>query len=81
MPRLLFCFVLILFLAGCANRWDHPTKRQSEFYADDRECQQMAGSATEAVEPRTERVSYESCMWERGWKKKRSIWFFDPSEK
>ena len=81
LSRMSLFLLLIVVLAGCANRWEHPSKRKSEFYTDDRECQQAAGSATEAVEPRTERVSYESCMWERGWTKKRSIWFFEPSEK
>lgn len=81
MSRLLFCLLVVLLLAGCANRWEHGTKLQSEFYADDRECQQAAGGASVAVEPRTERVSYEGCMWDKGWTKKRSIWFFEPSEK
>lgn len=69
----------LLLLAGCAARWEHDSKRRSEFYADDRECQVISGGASQVVEPGTERVSYESCMWERGWRKKKSIWFFDPA--
>jgi len=68
----------LLFLAGCAARWEHDTKRRGEFYADDRECQVVSGGASQVVQPGTERVSYESCMWERGWHKKQGIWFFDP---
>ena len=71
----------VLLLAGCAANWEHDTKRRSDFYADDRECQVLAGGASQAVETGGERVSYESCMWERGWHKKKSIWFFDPAEK
>ena len=71
--------VALLLLAGCAARWQHDSKRRSEFYADDRECQVISGGASRGVEPGGERVSYESCMWERGWRKKQSIWFFDPS--
>jgi hypothetical protein len=26
-----------------------------------------------------ERVSYEGCMWERGWVKQSNFWFFDPA--
>jgi hypothetical protein len=73
--------VALLLLSGCAGRWDHPTKRRSDFYADDRECQVVAGGASQGVEPGQERRSYESCMWDRGWHKKSSIWFFDPAEK
>ena len=72
--------LVVLLLAGCAARWEHATKRRSDFYVDDRECQVLAGGASKVVEPGTERVSYESCMWDRGWHKKKSIWFFDPSE-
>lgn len=68
----------VLLLTGCAARWEHATKRQSEFFADDRECQALTGGAAQGVEPGTPRLSYESCMWERGWHKKQSIWFFDP---
>ena len=70
---------LTLLLAGCAANWEHDSKRRSDFYADDHECQLLAGGASQAVEPGGERVSYESCMWERGWHKKKSIWFFDPA--
>ncbi|MHB8709820.1 MAG: hypothetical protein ACYC9I_13165 [Desulfuromonadales bacterium] len=69
----------ILLLSGCAARWEHDSKRRSDFYADDRECQVISGGASQGVEPGGERVSYESCMWERGWHKKQSIWFFDPA--
>ena len=70
----------LLLLAGCASRWEHATKRRTDFYADDRECQVIAGGAAQAVEPGRERTSYESCMWDRGWHKKQAIWFFDPIE-
>ena len=70
----------LLLLAGCASRWEHATKRRGDFYADDRECQLIAGGAAQGLEPGRERTSYESCMWERGWHKKRTIWFFDPAD-
>lgn len=73
--------LMLLFLAGCAGTWEHSTKRRSDFYADDRECQVISGGASQAVEPGSERKSYESCMWDRGWHKKNPIWFFDPAEK
>lgn len=71
--------VLMVLLCGCASRWEHSTKRPAEFYADDRECQVVTGDASQAIEPRQERVTYEGCMWDKGWRKKRSVWFFDPS--
>ena len=80
MKFLIVGFVTLL-MAGCAARWEHAEKRQSEFYVDDRECQVVAGGASQGVEPGTERTSYESCMWERGWRKKHTIWFFDPVER
>jgi hypothetical protein len=70
----------LLLLAGCAARWEHDTKRRADFYADDQECQVVTGGASQAVDMSRERVSYESCMWGRGWHKKQSIWFFDPTE-
>lgn len=72
------CFFM---LSGCANRWTHDTKLPSEFYADDRDCQAIAGSPSKGLDPGGDRISYESCMWERGWHKKHTIWFFDPSPK
>ena len=71
--------LILLLLAGCASRWEHATKRRGDFYADDRECQVVVGSASQAVETGRERVSYEGCMWDRGWHKKQTIWFFDPT--
>lgn len=70
----------LLLLAGCASRWEHATKRPSEFYADDRECQVEAGGAMQSLEQGRDsvRTSYEGCMWERGWRQKKSVWFFDP---
>ncbi len=68
-----------LFLSGCASRWEHSTKRTSEFYADDRSCQAETGGASKVIESGGERMSYESCMWQEGWRKKQSIWFFDPA--
>lgn len=79
MKKLALLLALVM-LSGCASRWEHATKRRSDFYSDDRECQVLAGGASQAVEPGGERLSYESCMWERGWHKKRTIWFFDPAE-
>lgn len=79
---MLRCFLIVLLavlVCGCASRWEHSTKRSSEFYADDRDCQVQTGSATQAIEPGQERMSYESCMWDKGWHKKRSVWFFDPT--
>lgn len=79
---MLRCFLIVLLavlVCGCASRWEHSTKRSSEFYADDRDCQVQTGSATQAIEPGQERMSYESCMWDKGWRKKRSVWFFDPT--
>lgn len=81
MLRFVCCVGVLILMMGCVNRWESPTKRPSEFYADDRECQQLAGSASEPVDPLRPRVSYESCMWDKGWTKKRKIWFFDPSGK
>lgn len=79
MQKLALLLALVM-LSGCASRWENATKRRSDFYSDDRECQVLAGGASQAVEPGRERLSYESCMWERGWHKKRTIWFFDPAE-
>ena len=72
--------LVIVMLSGCAARWEHDTKRRSDFYSDDRECQVLAGGAAQGIDMSRERVSYESCMWERGWHKKRAIWFFEPTE-
>jgi len=79
MMRWLLVGLFVLFLSGCASRWEHSTKRTSEFYADDRSCQAETGGASKALEPGSERLSYESCMWQKGWHKKQSIWFFDPA--
>ncbi|TLM68114.1 MAG: hypothetical protein FDZ69_02765 [Deltaproteobacteria bacterium] len=68
MKKLVMLMVFLL-LAGCSVRWEHPTKGRSAFFADDRECQVISGGASQVVEPGKERVSYESCMWERGWHK------------
>mgnify|MGYP001819337366 CR=1 FL=1 len=78
MLRWLVLGVFVIFLCGCASRWEHSTKRPSEYYADDRECQVDAGGADQGLTPGSDRTSYESCMWQRGWRKKQSIWFFDP---
>ncbi len=79
MMRWVLVGVLAFLLSGCASRWEHATKRSSEFYAADRDCQVSTGGASQAINPRQERVTYEGCMWEKGWHKKRTIWFFDPS--
>jgi hypothetical protein len=69
-----FCVALLL-LSGCA-KWEHDTKRPSELRADDRDCQVESGGASQARDPLSERPSYESCMWSKGWRKNRDIWFF-----
>ena len=80
MKNLSIGLCLLLLLTGCAGRWEHPTKRRSEFRADDRECQTLTGGGAHIQDPGgRERVTYESCMWERGWVKKSSFWFFDPA--
>jgi hypothetical protein len=78
MKHWLLILLCLLVMVGCASRWEHSSKRQSEYYADDRECQALSGGASQGLEPGIERTSYESCMWEKGWRKKQGIWFFDP---
>jgi len=78
MIRALLIGVCMLVLTGCFSRWEHASKRPSEFDADDMECQIETGGASRGIEPGDDRVSYESCMWQKGWHKKQSIWFFDP---
>ncbi len=79
MLRMLAVSVLVVCIAGCMPQWEHTSKRPSEFYPDDRECQMITGGAYQTTEPgRGEFQSYEDCMWERGWRKKNTIWFFDP---
>jgi hypothetical protein len=68
----------VLLLAGCSSDWVHSSKTTADFYADDTECQAITGGASMGIEPGTERTSYESCMWDKGWRKKKTIWFFDP---
>jgi hypothetical protein len=77
--RYLLLAGLLLLLSACASRWEHSTKRTSEFYADDQACQVASGGASRALEPGLERTSYESCMWDKGWRKKKGVWFFDPT--
>ncbi|MEN8686888.1 MAG: hypothetical protein AB1Z50_04970 [Desulfuromonadales bacterium] len=79
MSRWVIIGCLFPLLIGCASRWQHDSKLPSEFYADDRACQVETGGVAAGLEPGTERVSYESCMWEKGWHKKKTIWFFDPA--
>ena len=82
MWRYLGFFLILGLFAGCSSRWEHMSKRSSEFPADDRECQLVAGSPSQTMEPGGgERQSYEHCMWERGWRKTNTIWFFDPRPK
>jgi hypothetical protein len=78
MLRCLILCVCVIGLSGCASRWEHASKSQSEFYDDDRDCQVETGGASKSIEPGSERLSYESCMWQKGWHMKKSIWFFDP---
>lgn len=80
MSRLLLILLAVTLLAGCASRWEHATKRQADFYTDDLDCQSIAGGASEGIEPGRERISYETCMWERGWRKKATFWFFNPAD-
>jgi hypothetical protein len=79
--KILAMLLALVILSGCAARWEHATKRRSDFYSDDHECQVLAGGVAQGIDTGRERVSYESCMWERGWHKKRTIWFFEPAEK
>ena len=73
---------LLLLVTGCSSHWEHATKRPSEFRADDHECQLLTGGVNQPAEPgRGERLSYESCMWERGWRKTNVMWFFNPTPK
>ncbi len=72
---------LVLFLCGCAARWEHSSKRRGEFFPDDRACQSLSGGASAGIEPGQERISYESCMWEKGWRKKQTFWFFNPASR
>ncbi len=82
MWRYLAFLFLIAVLAGCSSHWEHMSKRPSEFAADDRECQLLSGSPALTQEPgRGQWQSYENCMWERGWRKTNTIWFFDPGPK
>lgn len=78
MMRWLFIGFCLFFLSGCASRWENSTKRSSEYYTDDRNCQAETGGVSKGIEPGQVRMSYESCMWQLGWRKKQSIWFFDP---
>ena len=79
MKRWALIGLFVLFLTGCASRYEHSTKRSSEFYADDRKCQSASGGAFRGLEPGQERMSYESCIWQEGWHKKKGFWFFEPS--
>ena len=79
MMRWVLFGLFVVLLSGCASRWEHATKRTSEFYADDMNCQAATGGASKGLEPLQERVSYENCMWQKGWRKKKSNWFFDPA--
>ena len=79
MMRWLVIGLMVLFAMGCVSRWEHSTKRQAEFYTDDRDCQAETGGPSQGIEKNQVRVSYESCMWQKGWRKKQKIWFFDPS--
>jgi hypothetical protein len=80
MMRWIVIGLVVFFATGCASRWEHSTKLQSDFYADDRVCQADSGGASRGIERNQLRVSYESCMWQKGWRKKQKIWFFDPSD-
>ena len=80
MMRWLMLSVCMVVLIGCASRWEHASKSSNEFYADDRDCQVETGGASKGIDAGSERLSYESCMWQKGWHMKHSIWFFDPRE-
>jgi len=76
-------YIILLFglslLSACASHWEHPTKLPSEFRADDQACQLISGGASRSLEPgRGDRQGYENCMWDKGWRKTNTIWFFDP---
>ena len=80
MKQIIMSGLVLLIMTGCASRWEHASKSSSAFFEDDRDCQVVSGGASQSIEPGVERTSYESCMWERGWRKKRTIWFFDPPQ-
>ncbi len=82
MRRCLTVGVLLLLLSGCSTSWEHTSKRPSEFRLDDQECQLLTGGAYRSAEPgREQRLSYEDCMWQKGWRKTNVIWFFNPTPK
>jgi hypothetical protein len=59
--------LLALLLAGCASQWENAGKNSAQFYADDRECQILSAGPGAWGQGGT---PYESCMWERGWRRK-----------
>ncbi|MEJ2520832.1 MAG: hypothetical protein P8Y91_10885 [Desulfuromonadales bacterium] len=71
--RLLGVSLIVLLVCGCASRWEHATKPPAAFYDDDQACQALMGGPSKGIEPREERTSYESCMWEKGWHQKKTI--------
>lgn len=77
MMRWILMGLFLFFLTGCASSWEHSTKRPGELSADDSSCQAATGDVSRGIDPGQERMSYESCMWEKGWRKKQKIWFFD----
>lgn len=61
--------VLLTLLQGCATIWNHPTKGQTEFYADSSACEAQGGQATGGNDPYgiiRQRV-YGNCMRGKGW--------------
>ncbi len=82
MGRWLVFMGLVLFVSGCSTHWEHDSKRRAEFRTDDRECQMLTGTAYQSAEPgRGMSLSYEDCMWAKGWRKANMFWFFDPGPK
>ncbi len=62
----------LLFTAGCATQWVHPTKSDQQWRADYDECQAEAGRAATATayastRNRVRQSALSSCLREKGW--------------
>jgi hypothetical protein len=62
----------LLFTAGCATEWVHPTKSDQQSQADYEECQAQAGQAATAANyassrNRLRQSALTSCLREKGW--------------
>jgi hypothetical protein len=66
---LLSFLCLALGIQGCATVYNHPTKGQTEFYADSSSCEATAGQAAGPYDTYgiiRKRV-YRECMQGKGW--------------